>query len=83
MSKLIYLVRRRGERGLLGEIKDAIQCVENSPIVEFLTNPENEQWYHEGTAEEYEEYTHAMAGDIDGDGDVDEDDEALSDELRA
>lgn len=71
--KLVYMVRREGENGELGKIRDVIQLFEGSPLIKEL----KEKHYHEGTAAQYEEFTKTVAGDFDGDGDRDEDDREI------
>lgn len=70
---LKYLITRDGENGKLGSIHAALQVVETSPLIEMLTEG---RWYL-GAKEEWEAYSKSMAGDLDGDGDYDEDDKAL------
>jgi hypothetical protein len=82
MAKLIYLIQREGEHGHMGKISDAIQVVEGSPIAAKLLAEDSTENYKLGTAEEYAEYTGITAGDVNSDGEVDEKDEEITDEIR-
>jgi len=75
IAGLKYLITREGENGLLGRIHVALQVVENSPLIEALT-ADGKRWYL-GAKEEWEAYSKAVAGDLDGDGDFDDDDRRL------
>jgi len=72
---LKYLITREGENGRLGKIQGAFQVLETSPLVALLTK-EGSRWYL-GAKEEWEDYSKAVAGDMDGDGDLDQRDRAI------
>jgi len=78
INGLKYLITREGEDGKLGKIQGALQVVENSILVEELTKG---RWY-EGSKEEWEAYSKAVAGDVDGDGDFDNADQEKIEELN-
>lgn len=85
MSQLkgfIYLIKRDGEDGKRGNIKSAIQLLDRAGVNEVIDALVNEQDYYIGALEEYEEYSNAVAGDIDGDGDYDKEDQRIANSLK-
>lgn len=64
---LKFYIKREGEKGRLGKIKDAAQIAVNSPLRAHLI----ELGYYEGAKEEWQSFTGLVAGDFDGDGDFD------------
>lgn len=69
---LLYFIKREGEDGKIGPILDALQIVVTSPLRDVLI----EKGYYQGAAEEWEEFSHDVAGDVDGDNDYDTTDKA-------
>lgn len=89
MSKVpgfIYLIKREGENGRIGPIHSAYQFIYDPKFgdkdeADYMINIYKKRGYYEGSKEEYEGFRKAVAGDLDGDGDYDEDDKKIHEKI--
>lgn len=82
---MVFLIKREGEDGKIGPLKDALQVAIGSPIAdEYLTN----RGYYAGAAEEYEQFMaehgneDAVAGDVNSDGVRDSEDKEIIEDIQ-
>lgn len=75
---LAYYVKREGQDGKIGPVFDAVQLSEHSPLIAVLEG----QNYYKSSKEEWEKETGLVAGDMDGDGDLDHADRVIIAEVN-
>lgn len=79
IEDLRFLVKREGENGKIGPIKDVVRLnVADRRITKLLRDN-----YYIGALEEYEEFTGKPAGDVNDDGVVDQKDKSQTRRRKA
>ena len=75
---LVYFMKREGQDGKIGPVFDVVQLAETSPMIAVL----EERNYYKCSKEEWEKETGLVAGDMDGDGDLDHADRVIIAEVN-